>query len=119
MNHIRARSFDSQYACELFDGAVIINDHDFVSESELKGLKMLQKDVRQILAEHSKLSVDIDQLDDDSNLYDAGLTSLTTVNVMLAIEDHFDIEFEDAMLSRATFQSIDSLVDAVETLLEA
>ena len=36
-----------------------------------------------------------------------------------AIEDHFDVEFEDAMLSRATFQSVDSLVDAVETLLEA
>lgn len=75
--------------------------------------------IRSILSEHSKLSVDISTLSNDSDLYDAGLTSLTTVNIMLAIEDHFDVEFEDSMLSRTTFQSIDSLVEAVEELLEA
>ena len=79
---------------------------------------MRDEAVRSILAEHSKLAVDITTLDNDSDLYDAGLTSLTTVNLMLAIEDHFDIEFEDDMLSRATFQSVDSLVDAVNRLLE-
>lgn len=73
--------------------------------------------VRNILAEHSKLSVDLSALSNDSDLYEAGLTSLTTVNVMLAIEDHFDVEFEDSMLSRATFQSVNNLVDAVEELL--
>ena len=73
--------------------------------------------VRAILAEHSKLSVDISSLQNDSDLYDAGLTSLTTVNVMLAIEDHFDIEFEDSMLSRTTFQSIETLAEAVEEML--
>ena len=79
---------------------------------------MHEKAVRSILAEHSKLSIDFDALRNDSDLYDAGLTSLTTVNVMLAIEEHFDIEFEDSMLSRATFQSVDALVDAVNELLE-
>lgn len=79
---------------------------------------MYEKIVRDILAEHSKLSVDFDSLQTDSDLYDAGLTSLTTVNVMLAIEERFDIEFEDYMLSRATFQSVGSLVDAVTDLLE-
>ena len=74
--------------------------------------------VRSILAEHSKLSVDMSSLENDSDLYEAGLTSLTTVNVMLAIEDHFDVEFEDSMLGRATFQSVSSLVNAVEELLE-
>lgn len=73
--------------------------------------------VRSILSEYSKLSVDMSTLSNDSDLYDAGLTSLTTVNVMLAIEDHFDIEFQDHMLARSTFQSIDSLVAAVEELL--
>lgn len=73
--------------------------------------------VRKLLAEHSKLSVEQSTLANDSDLYEAGLTSLTTVNVMLAIEDHFDVEFEDSMLARATFQSIDSLVEAIEELL--
>jgi len=74
--------------------------------------------IRSILTEHSKLAVDLSTLSNNSDLYEAGLTSLTTVNVMLAIEDHFDVEFEDSMLSRATFQSIESLVEAVEELLD-
>jgi len=72
--------------------------------------------IRSILSDHSKLSVDFSALDNDSDLYEAGLTSLTTVSVMLAIEDHFDVEFEDSMLARATFQSVRSLVEAVEEL---
>jgi len=79
---------------------------------------MHEETVRFILAEHSKLSVDLTTLQVDSDLYEAGLTSLTTVNVMLAIEDHFDVEFEDSMLARATFQSVGALVDAVEELLD-
>ena len=79
---------------------------------------MHEEIVRKILMEHSKLSIDLNTVPSDSDLYDAGLTSLTTVNVMLAIEDHFDVEFEDSMLARTTFQSVDSLVNAVEILLE-
>lgn len=79
---------------------------------------MHESAVREILKQHSKLSVDLESISNDSDLYAAGLTSLTTVNVMLAIEDHFDVEFEDNMLARSTFQSIDALVDAIDSLLE-
>jgi acyl carrier protein len=61
--------------------------------------------------------VDVAKLADNSDLYDAGLTSLITVNLLLAIEDHFDVEFPDELLSRKTFQSIDALAHAVENLL--
>jgi acyl carrier protein len=73
--------------------------------------------IREILATQGRLTVSVDELADDSDLYDAGLTSLITVNLLLAIEDHFDVEFPDELLSRRTFQSIDSLADAVEDLL--
>lgn len=63
-----------------------------------------------------QLSVNPDELANESDLYDLGLTSLTTVNLMLALEDHFDVEFEDDMLSRDTFQSISSLVAAIGSL---
>ena len=76
-----------------------------------------QAQVRAILAAHGRLPVDVAQLADDSDLYDAGLTSLITVNLLLAIEDHFDVEFPDELLSRRTFQSIGSLADAVKGLL--
>jgi acyl carrier protein len=79
---------------------------------------MYHDQIRDILASHGRLSVDVAQLKDDSDLYDAGLTSLITVNLLLAIEDHFDVEFPDELLSRRTFQSIRALAQAVEDLVE-
>ncbi len=40
------------------------------------------------------------------------------MNLLLAIEDHFDVEFPDELLSRRTFQTIDALAEAVEDLVE-
>jgi acyl carrier protein len=77
---------------------------------------MYQDQIREILRTHGRLSVDVTQLKLDSDLYDAGLTSLNTVNLLLAIEDHFDVEFPDHLLSRSTFQSIDALAEAVSDL---
>ena len=76
------------------------------------------QDVRGILARHARLAVDAASLGGDSNLYQAGLTSLTTVNLMLALEDHFNIEFPDSMLGRNTFGSIEAIAEAVEGLVE-
>lgn len=73
--------------------------------------------IREILAKHGRLGVEVSELKNDSDLYDAGLTSLVTVNLLLAIEDDFDVEFPDDLLSRQTFQSIDALAEAVDGLL--
>ena len=80
---------------------------------------MYEKSIRNILGQYSEEAIDVESVKNDSDLYDAGLTSLTTVSVMLAIEDEFDVEFEDHMLSRATFHSVDTLVAAIEELVEA
>ena len=77
---------------------------------------MIQKEIREIVIKHARLSSDVGTLTDHADLYAAGLTSLTTVNLMLALEDHFDIEFPDRMLVRRTFGSIQSLTEAVEAL---
>lgn len=77
---------------------------------------MYSQQIRQLLAAHARLLVPVEQLTDDSDLYEAGLTSLSTVNLMLAIEEHFDVEFLDRMLGRKTFGSIRSLSDAVTEL---
>ena len=74
--------------------------------------------IRKILAQYGRLSADDHSLQDDSDLYQAGLTSLATVNVMLALEKHFDIEFPDAMLGRQTFASIESIAEAVAELVK-
>jgi len=61
--------------------------------------------IRNILKEHGRLSKDITSLGDDADLSQAGLTSHASVNVMLALEGEFDIEFPDAMLKRNVFSS--------------
>lgn len=79
---------------------------------------MYEAKIRQILAKHSRLDLDFDAIEVDEDLYEKGLTSLTTVNIMLAIEDEYDIEFPDSKLNRLTFQSIESLVEVVEDLVD-
>jgi len=78
---------------------------------------MYAEKVREILALHGRLSGPVDQLQVTSDLYNAGLTSLATVGLMLALEEQFDIEFPDSMLSRKTFASIESIAEAVQQLV--
>lgn len=79
---------------------------------------MYVEKVREVVSQHGRLGLPVAQLSDDGDLYTAGLTSLATVGLMLALEDEFDVEFPDSMLSRKTFGSITSLAAAVETLAE-
>jgi acyl carrier protein len=72
--------------------------------------------VRQIIREHGRLPADVDTLDDEADLYQAGMTSHASVNLMLALEAAFDVEFPDAMLKRSVFQSVRSISDALESL---
>ena len=77
---------------------------------------MYSAEIRSVLAEHGRLPVSVEQLADDSDLYQAGLTSLSTVNLMLALEERFDVEFLDRMLGRKTFGSIRALSEAIAEL---
>jgi len=72
--------------------------------------------IKSILAKHGRLSSDVETLNEESDLYNAGLTSLATVGLMLALEDEFDIEFPDSMLSRRTFASIGAIGEAIAEL---
>jgi acyl carrier protein len=72
--------------------------------------------IREILVQHGRLAVDVSSLDEESDLYSAGLTSLATVGIMLALEDRFDIEFPESMLSRKTFKSVSAIAEAVSNL---
>jgi acyl carrier protein len=72
--------------------------------------------VRGIIQEHGRLSVDVASLSDDASLYEAGMTSHASVNVMLALEDAFDVEFPDEMLKRSVFESVASISAALQQL---
>ena len=79
---------------------------------------MIDEQIRDILAEFGRLRVDVATLDDDADLYGAGLSSHAAVNVMIALEDVFDIEFPDSLLRKSTFASVDAIRDAVDEVTE-
>jgi acyl carrier protein len=75
--------------------------------------------IRRIVRDEGRLAAEIDSLPDAANLYDAGLTSHASVNLMLALEDAFDVEFPDEMLRKQTFESVAAIRAALEELTAA
>ncbi|HTJ46324.1 MAG TPA: acyl carrier protein [Kofleriaceae bacterium] len=72
--------------------------------------------IRKILKDHGRLTKDATSIADDADLYQAGLTSHASVNVMLALEGEFDIEFPDHMLKRSVFESVAAMSAAIGEL---
>jgi acyl carrier protein len=77
----------------------------------------MREQIRSILKEHGRFPGDISTLKDDSDLYEAGLTSHASVSVMLALESAFDVEFPDRMLKRSVFESVTAIATALEELV--
>ena len=76
----------------------------------------MNEDIRAVIREHGRLPVDVDTLADDADLFQAGMTSHASVNLMLALEDRFDIEFPDEYLKRSVFESVGSIETALNEL---
>jgi acyl carrier protein len=79
-------------------------------------MSALAEEIRRVLRDHARLPVDVDSLDDQADLFRAGMSSHASVNVMLALEDAFDIEFPDSMLKRSVFESVAGIDAAVQEL---
>lgn len=73
--------------------------------------------IRNLLKKHAGLPVNVDDLADGADLYAAGLSSFASVQLMLALEENFDIEFPDSLLNRKSFQSIDAIARSVSFIL--
>jgi acyl carrier protein len=72
--------------------------------------------IRALLTQSGRLTTDAATLPVDADLYRAGLTSHGSVTLMLAIEEAFDVEFPDRMLTREVFSSIGAIAAAVAEL---
>lgn len=72
--------------------------------------------IRAVLDAHGKLASRAAEVDVDADLYAAGMTSHASVNVMLGLEDAFDIEFPDELLTKTTFCTMRSMLTAIESL---
>lgn len=76
----------------------------------------MRETIQKVLANHGKMAVDPIGIAADADLYELGLTSHASVNVMLALEDEFDIEFPDEALKKSTFASINNIEAVVSGL---
>jgi acyl carrier protein len=72
--------------------------------------------IRKIVQDGNWLATSTVALGDNDDLYALGLTSHASVELMLALEDEFDVEFPERMLKRSTFASITSLHEALQEL---
>jgi acyl carrier protein len=73
--------------------------------------------IRAILKDYGRLAADAQVLADEADLFKAGMTSHASVNVMLALEGAFEVEFPEQMLRREVFSTISAIRCAVEELI--
>jgi acyl carrier protein len=77
------------------------------------GRAALDRTVRSVLAKEARLSRPADALAGAEDLFDLGMDSHGAVRVMLALEDALGVEFPDDRLTRATFSSVNAIVEAI------
>ena len=70
--------------------------------------------IRKVVKDHAGLRVPSEEVSDATDLYRAGMNSHASVLLMVALENEFELEFPDGMLSRDVFESIDAIANAVE-----
>lgn len=78
-----------------------------------------ESQIRAVLRDHGRLNKAVDKIARDDDLYQAGMTSHASVNVMLGLESSFNVEFPDHMLKRSVFNSIAAIHDALAELEQA
>ena len=72
--------------------------------------------IKEVLEAHGRLPVSVQSLQETDDLFENGLTSHASVNVMLALEDAYDFEFPDELLVKSTFESIAAIRNALNSL---
>jgi len=75
----------------------------------LGGIKMILEKIKEIIAE--QLNLDEETISEDTSFEDLGLDSLDLFQVVIEIEEEFDIQIEDA-------ESIKTVRDAVKFVEE-
>jgi D-alanine--poly(phosphoribitol) ligase subunit 2 len=74
---------------------------------------MMELEISQIVSTLGNVGHAGGELPLDANLFDLGMSSYNAVQVMLALEERYGIQFPDELLSKEHFSSIRKLTAAV------
>ena len=75
--------------------------------------------IRDLIEAQKLVTVSADRIESEADLYELGMSSFGSVQLMLALEDHFDIEFPERMLNRKTFATIAAIDRSLTELIAA
>lgn len=75
--------------------------------------------IRRLLETHGRLGAKAAGLEDTQDLGSAGLTSFASVQLMLGLEEAFDVEFPERMLNRRSFASIAAITACINEIRPA
>ncbi|WP_375465509.1 acyl carrier protein [uncultured Methylobacterium sp.] len=75
-------------------------------------------DIRKALGAIEAMSRMADRISDDDDLFDKGLCSFGSVQLMLALEERYNIEFPDHLLNRQSFATIRAIRTTVSSLAQ-
>ncbi|MGX5556805.1 phosphopantetheine-binding protein [Bacillus cereus] len=74
----------------------------------------IETTLKEILKRELELTDQIDQLQLKDSLASIGLSSVSFIKLVIAIETQFDFEFEDEDLNYKVFQTLQDVVNYVE-----
>ncbi len=72
--------------------------------------------IKDILRQNEAISGLVDTLGENDDLFEKGLDSFGSVQLMLALEERFEVEFPDSLLNRRSFSSIRTIRETVTKL---
>jgi acyl carrier protein len=79
----------------------------------------IKSQLRRIIKDHAGLKLPLEKIEDSTDLYRAGMSSQSSVTLMIAVEAEFELEFPDAMLSRDVFTNLETIASAIEAVRRA
>ena len=77
----------------------------------------LKEKIQNCLVEHLRMVNSPQEIPVDADLSTLGLTSMAATNLLIDLEDEFNVQFPDSMLTPEVFHSVDSLGEAISSLM--
>ena len=77
--------------------------------------KQIESRLRKVLADNVTLNVPIEELALEDDLNHMGVNSISYIKFIVAVEEEYDIEFDDDQLTVGNLKNLDMFLDYIES----
>ena len=78
----------------------------------------LTREVKEVIVESLELDMDPEDVEDEESLFGVGLDSISTIELIVGIEETFGVEVDDDDVSEELVESVKSIVLYLERELD-